>query len=217
MTSVTFKAFPETPFYMTLVEFGTPAGGEAFWDVITTILSKLPSLSDQGISGYPQIAAGIVYPGLNITTLIDGFNAPFLLPGLHPSNTSTSLETTITELINVAVAPYPGQFLVNITSFSFPDFWTWYQLTNGPKTAGIDEMIGSRLIDKKALTGNLTALREAFKTATPPGSATSAYLVSGKGVFDAKPRGGSNAVNPAWRKAYVHSGVSCYLLHSLIA
>jgi len=29
--------------------------------------------------------------------------------------------------------------------------------------------------------------------------------VSGKGVHNAKPRGGSNAINPAWRKAYVHS------------
>ena len=36
------------------------------------------------------------------------------------------------------------------------------------------------------------------------------YLLGGKGVADAVPRGGSDAVNPAWRKAVVHAG-SCNL------
>jgi hypothetical protein len=31
------------------------------------------------------------------------------------------------------------------------------------------------------------------------------FLVSGKGVHQAKPRGGGNAVLPAWRTSWVHA------------
>jgi hypothetical protein len=210
MTSVTIKAFPETPFYAATVLLGTTPGGEAYWDVITTILSKLPSLDDRGISGYPQIAPNFSNAELGIITPVDGFQGAFLLTGLTPSNTSASLVAAVTELINEATAPYRGQFVTSITNASYENFWDWYEPNNGPTTAGTDEIIGSRLIDRDALTQNLTALKEAYKTATPPSFVTSAYLVGGKGVINAQPRGGSNSVNPAWRKAYVHSGM--YLL-----
>ena len=66
-------------------------------------------------------------------------------------------------------------------------------------------MIGSRLLDEEGLTSNLTTIKGAFKAAFPPGAVTDAYLVGGKGVMEATPRGGSNAVNPALRKAFVHT------------
>lgn len=183
----------------------TAPGGEAIWDVAANLLSKYPELDAQGIMAYSLIARnfsgkyGIKFP-------FDGFLAAFILPGLHPENTSLSLTTTVSKLLARATAAYPFQFMGGVIPQTYPDFWAWYNVSNGPLDAGYDQYIGSRLLDGKALTQNSTALKEALKAATASGSGIGAYLVGGRGVMNAKPRGGGNAVNPAWRRAYVHAG-----------
>ena len=180
-------------------------GNAAFWDVVAYILSQYPSLDEQGISTYSFIASSFTSAELNITSPVDGHLGVFLLPALHSSNSSDSLTATITNLFAEATAPYPFQFFKSITTQTYPDFWAWYSVNNGPNDAGHNQIVGSRLLDEKALTGNLTALKETYKAITPPGTTSCVYLVGGKNVMNAMPRGGSNAVNPAWRKAYVHS------------
>ena len=64
--------------------------------------------------------------------------------------------------------------------------------------------MGSRLLDGPALTANATATKLAFEKFADGGQAT-VYIVSGKGVWHAQPRGGDTAANPAWRKTYVHA------------
>lgn len=210
MTSVTIRAFPAVPIFTVTAIIGTFPNSPVYWDVIPVILSAFPSLDAQGISGYTEIAPSFKSAALNITTPLDGFLGIFILPALSPANTSESLIAAITTAIDTALAPFPGQFFVEITPSTYADFWAYYQVTNGPLDGGHDQILGSRLVDGQALTGNRTALKEAYRTATPPGEVTSAYLVGGHGVMNAKPRGGGNAVNPAWRKAFVHSvlGVS---------
>jgi hypothetical protein len=137
---------------------------------------------------------------------VNGFGGVFMLPILHPFNSSESLTAAITGLINNATAPYPFQFITSITPALYPDFYSWYLPSNGPRNAGLDVSLGSRLLDVEALTQNTTAVKEAYKIASPPGSVVPVFMVSGNGVWNAVPRGGSNAVNPAWRKAVVHSG-----------
>jgi len=206
MTSVTIKGFPSTQIFTATAIIGTLPGSEDYWNMVTTILSEFPSLDTQGISGYTSIAPNFMSAELNITSPVDGFLGNFILPALHPSNTSDSLLAAINRLVNKSTAAYPGQFFITIYPTTYDDFWAYYQVTNGPLDAGHDQILGSRLLDGKALTHSFSDLKEAYKTATPAGSVTSAYLVGGHGVMNAKPRGGSNAVNPAWRKAYVHSG-----------
>jgi hypothetical protein len=127
---------------------------------------------------------------------------------LHPGNSSATLTAAINNVFNSAIAAYPYRFVSSVTTAIYPDFWAWYQKYNGPLDAGFDTSLGSRLLDEKALTSNQTAVIEAFKIVTPPGGTTSLDLVSGKGVWNAVPRGGSNAVNSAWRRALVHTSTS---------
>jgi hypothetical protein len=205
ITSATIKAFPSTPFITATAFLGTTPGNEAYWDVVTYILSQFPSLDEQGISCYSFIVTSFASAEFNIPSPVDGYVGTFLLPALHPSNSSDSLKSTITKLFAEATAPYPFQFFTSVKTRTYPDFWAWYSVSNGPLDAGHDRVIGSRLLGGKALTQNLTALKETYKAITPAGSITMVYLVGGKNVMNAVPRGGSNAVNPAWRKAYVHS------------
>jgi hypothetical protein len=136
---------------------------------------------------------------------INGFIGIFMLPILDAANTSDSLLTAVNKVVAEAQKGAEDQFFSSVTEKTYDDFWAYYQENNGPKNAGGDGILGSRLLDRKALTGNRTALREALIIA-PGKGVLSSHLVSGKGVFNAKIPGGSNAVNPAWRSSYIHAG-----------
>jgi hypothetical protein len=205
---VTIKAFPSTQFAIADALIATAPGTEAYWDVFASILAQFPKLGAQGISTYSFLAPSFVSPSLNITSAVDAYYGVFMLPLLHPGNSSATLIAAINDVLNTAKAPYPAQFVTSVTGTAYPDFWSWYQNNNGPLDAGSDVVLGSRLLDEKALTANTTAVKEAYKIITQPGRMTNIYLVSGKNVWNAEPRGGSNAVNPAWRKAFVHTGES---------
>lgn len=91
----------------------------------------------------------------------------------------------------------------------YPSFMAWWEDHHDTVVSGENYLGTSRLLDEAALSGNLTALTAAYETlADVDGRGTgiaTAYLVSGRGVWNAKPRGGGNAVNPAWRKAISHT------------
>jgi hypothetical protein len=208
MTSVTFKAFQSVPFVVATGFVGTTIPGlGAVWDVVANVLSHYPALDAQGIMAYSLVVHDFSRPKKGIPIALDGVLGQWILPALHPENTSDSLDAAINAVFREATAGYfPGQFIRILTTHTWPDFWAYYNVSNGPRDAGFDQYLGSRLLDGKALTQNLTALKQAFKATTPSGSSTGAFLVGGHGVQNAKPRGGSNAVNPAWRRAYIHSG-----------
>jgi hypothetical protein len=150
---------------------------------------------------------------------MNAYLGAFVLPALHPSNTSDSLKSTINKIITDATAPYSFQFYHYVKTEVYSDFWAWYKDNNGPLDANHDHILGSRLLDGKALTENPTALKATLQKITPAGSISSHFMVGGKNVMNAQPRGGSNAVNPAWRKAYVHTGSLTFLfiLYACIA
>ncbi|RFU32605.1 hypothetical protein B7463_g3715, partial [Scytalidium lignicola] len=201
ITSVTIKAFPSTPFIVNTLSFGTaPPYTETYWNGITYFLSKYPLLSSQGLGGYGFILPNTTYNN----TQIGAFEGAFLMPVLSASNTSASVEAAISPILANISATYPNQWQFIMNTTTYRSFYDWFQNNNGPDNAGIDMAVGSRLLDEKALTANLTALKVTLQNSIPPGSVGSAYLVSGKGVRDAKPRGGSNAVLPAWRESLVH-------------
>lgn len=81
----------------------------------------------------------------------------------------------------------------------YPSFNSWFDVFYDQSLAGYDGYVGSRLLDEKALASD--DIGESFRL-----SGGAAYLVAGKGVRDAKPRGGSLSVTPTWRKAIVHAG-----------
>lgn len=218
ITSVTIRAYPSFEFVVADIFLGTIPGNEGFWDAIAYILTRFPELDAQGIGGYSFIVPGYdlsnttsanstsayaTSSNATVSNLVNVYSASFNLPILHPSNTSASLAAALNKVLSEALAPYPGQFVSSVTIHSYSDFWEWYSVNNGPLDGGHDQVLGSRLLDGKALA-NQTALRETYKSLADAGI-VSVYLVGGKNVMNAKPRGGGNAVNSAWRKAYVHT------------
>lgn len=207
ITSVTIKAFPSSTFLTATFFVGTLPGNENYLDPVASVFAHYPALGDQGITAYTFVVKNFTSQALDIPIGVSGVAGIFFLHALHPENTTDSLTTLLQKIADDAIAPFPpGQFQTSITPKSYPDFWGWYENNNGPLDAGFDQELGSRLLDSKALT-NATALKEMFNTVVPEGGLLSMFLVSGKGVHNAQPRGGGNAVNPAWRTSFVHAGM----------
>lgn len=197
LVSATMKTFPSTPFAQILLQVQAPTASEAWWEQMAYILSQYPYLSEHGVVGYPSIVpvsgntSTAVYTGPFV--ILDGTDAAGLLKIFDPI--ITHLSTT-----------WPGASKVTNVTFGFPDFISQFEFNYDKSIAGLDQVMSSRLLDVETLTRNATELKEALKTFTGPTSTTGsrAHLVSGKGVWNAIPAGGKNAVNPAWRKAQAH-------------
>jgi hypothetical protein len=185
-----------------------PAENPYAFDMVAYVLSKFPELIDAGVSGYPVIVKKTpnVYDGSGV--LISGILGQLIMLDTQRPADITNLFSPIFRHINATWAGF--QFYS--TAKSFPNFLAWY-LDNFDNTpVGTETLAGSRLLDAQALSGNSTATKLAYEKFSDGGLST-AFMVSGKGVWNAKPRGGSNSVCPAWRKAYVHASKS-YRIHS---
>ncbi|KAJ3520757.1 hypothetical protein NM208_g13582 [Fusarium decemcellulare] len=174
------------------------------YDVLAYFFSLFPSLEDAGVSGYSLITDRIDNP-------VPSPGAPKQVAG--GLGEFVALDAEDPDYINKLWAPinktlqerWPGgvQFYAGTTQY--PAFIDWFDVHYDQGTAGNSSYTVSRLLSKEALEGDQDALGDALKSAMGPLGGFGAFLVAGKGVRDAKPRGGSDAVNPGWRKSYVHA------------
>ncbi|SPQ19540.1 17c0ff80-6478-469b-8018-7a82ef6159b7 [Thermothielavioides terrestris] len=202
MTSVTMKTFP-TPRLETvdlIILTTNVSDPRPVLDMIAYVLSNFPSFGDQGLSGYSYFSPAITDPDLGGNTTIGGFIMSAALRDSSPEAMSRLWDPVLAH-IN---ATWPGLFRAIPRPASYPSFLAWYRDHYDQSTAGADIYLGSRLLDKAALTADPAKTAAALQRWCN-GSVAEAFLVSGKGVFDARPRGGGNAVLPAWRKSYVHA------------
>jgi FAD/FMN-containing dehydrogenase len=110
ITSVNVKAFSAAPFAVVTILVGTNSTSDAYWSTVAYILSRYPSLSSQGVAGFPFILPDYTNPELNITTPVSAFAGNFFMPLLSATNTSKPLAAAAADVSNNATAPYPGQF-----------------------------------------------------------------------------------------------------------
>lgn len=158
----------------------------------------------QGISGYNlvtrDIETPIPLPG--IPDRIAGFLGTSILQDVDSAEDVAKIFNPINDTIRERW-PDKVQFYTLVTEY---DSWLgWFDKNFDSSQAGGSSYLVSRLLDGEALTGNPKKLNGALQAAMTSGGTMSAFMVGGKGVQEAKPRGGSNAVNPAWRTAYVHA------------
>jgi hypothetical protein len=169
------------------------------------VLSKYPSLSDSGVSGYSFILGGGELPGGMGD--IKGPLGGLFFGGAMLDSTPEKLRALWEPILNHVQQTWPGVFFVDYQTESFPTFLAWFERHYDVTPAGGNLWMGSRLLDKNALTRNVTALSFALERFAGDDMAI-AHLVSGKGVHDSPAEnisGLGNAVLPAWRKAYVHA------------
>lgn len=158
----------------------------------------------QGLSGYnlatKNMATPIQIPG--IPDRIAGFLGSIVLQDVDSPDAVAKIFNPVNETLHERW-PDKVQFYTLLTQY---DSWlAWFSQNYDTNQAGGSQYLVSRLLDGEALTGNPQKLKSALQAAITPSGTISVFMVGGKGVQEAKPRGGSNAVNPAWRTAYVHA------------
>ncbi|CAK7224069.1 hypothetical protein SBRCBS47491_005423 [Sporothrix bragantina] len=203
LTSVTMKLIPSPPIMGMTFWIGTGADNTQAFDMLAWVVSQFPDLADAGISGYPIVFNTVKNFIDGSNTMIKGIIGKLILPN---TNNASMLVDRMQNIFDHVNATWPAMFGHYNTTY-YPDFQAWYAENYDPSPTGHENLMSSRLLDRPALTSDLSALKLALAKFSAAGQCT-VYIVSGPGVHNAQPRGGSNSVLPVWRRTYVHATAS---------
>jgi hypothetical protein len=207
LLNVTMRTYPTMPTTIMNLEIVAEVGSEDFWDMNAYFMSQYPYLADQQISGYPTISP--------VYQVSENESVALLVAGWHDYRSAynnSNITAIFDPILSYIASTWPDMEISNPTTA----YASRYQAALGShdtSNAGADLVLGSRLLDAGSLTGNQTALKEAIKgfTGTGANDGSSPFLLGGRGVWNAEPLGGGDAVCPAWRTSLVHFGKCLFL------
>ncbi|KAK5632339.1 hypothetical protein RRF57_008054 [Xylaria bambusicola] len=200
MTSVTIATHPTPKLVAGIIGILSPdLDAPWVWDMNGYVASQFPYFMSKDVSGYVYFSENLSGPDGNGGTInYAGVGGEFVILDTEDISDMAAIWEPIIAHVN---ATWPSAVSA-ISVFPYSSLKAWFDVWYDKNPAGYDQYVGSRLLDEKALTTSDPAdIGQAFKLASG-----SAYLVAGKGVHNAKPRGGSTAVTPTWRRAIVHAG-----------
>lgn len=208
VVSTTIKAHPSTPVVAQAFAMGALADAfvPQFLDALTILYGAYPALNDGGFSGYGLWSIKSASPVVGPFTT--GYQHAFAVFDKSESEVSSIFASTAAKL-----APYNGTSLFITTQYiSFPSYAAYYATMSGVMSpvGSSNGALGSRFLDKTALTKSSTELKAMLTTVGGTGGqslSNNFCLVGGGQVFKdaADPNSG---VNPAWRTSYVHHVVA---------
>ena len=207
VVSTVIKAYPTNKVAAQILGFAplTPNDSSAFMDALAIVHQSYPNLSNSGFSGYGSWS--IYSPTPLVGNYSTGFIHTIAVFGKTAAEAEKIFASTAAQL-----QEYNGTSLYMTTRYlSFPTYFAYYSALSGVVTpVGQTAALGSRLLDREALTGNVTALKTMLQTiAGTPEQATSNNIVFvGGGQVFADASDPYSGVNPAWRQAYVHNIVA---------
>lgn len=179
----------------------TPNDVPAFQDALALLYKTYPTLSDAGYSGYGSWELASPFPPFTA-----GYRHAIAVLGKTPVEAKQLFQP-----IKDKLTPFQSRLNISIVYSAYPTFVAYYNALSGIESpVGQTAALGSRLLDRQALTANPTALKNTLATIVgPPEQFTSINVVftTGGQIFrDADdPYSG---LNPAWRRAYVHNIVA---------
>ena len=207
VVSTVIKAHPTTNVTAQIFGFAplTPNDTTAFMDALAIVHQAYPDLSDSGFSGYGSWS--IYSP----TPLVGNFSTGFIHTIAVFGKTIAQAQSIFAP-VAAQLKQYNGTNLfITTIYFSFPSYVDYYNKLSGIVTpVGQTAALGSRLLDREALTGDVAKLKSTLQTiAGTPEQATSNNIVFvGGGQVSADASDPYSGVNPAWRQTYVHNIVA---------
>ena len=214
VTSMVVKAIPDEKTAIGTFEFGGPGSNitaDVFWKGLTSYFGSYKSLIDQGLfASWNIFAPGRLGPEMPGAQPIPKGTAPRMeiKPILARGKTLAQLQAAIKPWLNDMAA-----LGINITT-TWGEYATYLPAykSNLPPTEGTimphTMSYSSRLIPVENFdkARKLDATVAAFRTLAEAGHPLNGFMFAPT-LESGRPVGGSNAVLPAWRKAYSHVNV----------
>ncbi|CAH0018225.1 unnamed protein product [Clonostachys rhizophaga] len=203
ITSITIQAHP-TPVLQHINLFaGIPANSTRRDEFLSFMLNKVPDLLDSGLRGYCFLnPLGLPMPIPGLPDGMASFSGALILINKGPEAVYEIL-APINATVQERFGGEAGIYSEGVKSYN--KWLDWFDVNYDSGTTGGTALMVSRLIDRAPLKDKSDETTQALITAAKAAGLISFYPLGGKGVNEAVPRGGSNSVNPGWRKAYVHT------------
>lgn len=205
VVSTIIKAHPTTNVAAQQLSFApvSPTNVPAFMDALALIYASYPDLSDAGWSGYGSWATSPIPIVPNYSV---GFKHTIAVFGKSVIEAEKSFGPVAAKL-----EEFKSSLFINTTYSAFPTYAAYFTSFSGiVNPVGSPAALGSRLLDRKALTSKPAVLKTTLQAiAGTPDQFSSSYIcfVGGGQVFeDVKDR--YSGVHPAWRDTYVHNIVA---------
>ncbi|UNI19290.1 hypothetical protein JDV02_005483 [Purpureocillium takamizusanense] len=206
VVSVTLRTFP-TPQVTNggFIVFTDPNEHAIKDELIAYVSSQVPVLMDQGVSGYLFLSPGMSLPN---NTTVPGVPSEFAGAfGTVLIQDAVDREAAMLRAFKPLNDTIQERWLGKVTLILLPkhysSFWEFHKENHDAGHGGGGSYVASRILPGRALRGNNTRFTSALKEAFKANKRFDLFLVGGKGVAGARPRGGSNSVHPAWRTAAV--------------
>lgn len=209
IVSTVVKAHPSTPVTAQILSFAPlgPANVPDFMSALAIVYASYPDLSDAGYSGYGSWSLYSPTPLIPNTSYTTAFIHTVAVFKKDIPKAQTIFSPVLSSLL-----PYNGTSLdLRIKYVPFPNYAEYYStLSNISSPIGSSAALGSRLLDRSALTSSRSALSHMLNvTAGEPAQAVSNNIVFvGGGRVAADAADQYSGVNPAWRRTYVHNVVA---------
>ena len=202
MTKVTVRTLPSHRVSVYVLTVTAQPDSVTYWDVVTYLLAQFPTIAESNIAAYTYI-----YPYPTADATGNGTNTATcqVVFALYNPASDNSLTDVLEPYVRHINQTYRQEATTQVSHSTFSNFYSMFLQYADDGGAGVDKVVGSWLLPPDTLEQH--AFRDALKTFMGPKGGR-LYMVSGKGVWNAKPRGGSDATNPAWRKALIHAGNS---------
>lgn len=173
-------------------------------DLMGYIGAETPRLMDAGMAGYNIVSRNFSNPapGSGLPDFLAGFQGRMAL--LDTNNAEAEIAKLVKPINDTLNQRWPGKAGLFGTTTNYVSFLDFFKANFDTEEVGDNKYLVSRLLDQEAFK-DPKALGEALLSGTGPVGFSTFFLVGGKGVQEAKPVGGSNAVNSHWRSTFVHT------------
>jgi FAD binding domain len=195
VVETTLKVFPSerltdhTMIVSTAVN-ASASTSKKFWNAVTYLSGQAPRLAKNRVMYYAFVTPASETAGATFTVSHLGLK-------LTPAKTARVVDPIWNQISSMAGRDL--KIAKNVTAY--PSFYAYWSTNPDDTTpAGVDLIVGSRILDEKALRHpNFNSL---IQEAHSPQMGIQMFLVGGPGTH--KRRANFNSVTPAWRTGYVH-------------
>lgn len=205
ITSVTMKAYGILPYTEFQYSYNTTAKSDTFWSMVAYFHSEIPRLVESGFMGYFYVTP------LQAASQDSSVQGRLYGEWIAPELTLDQVQTLLAPIEDhMKASGWEDPVSIIGQGKEHDDFMKKYAKDSSPEAAGLPIRLGSRLLDKKALSKPLPVLEKVLRGASDDlvNWPILGHVIAGLGTKSPKGgiAGGSNAVLPAWRKACMQIG-----------